>query len=73
MMEDMQSILKAQRNWQHPRFMAYYPAAISQEVIVGGLFSSAFNSPNFTWHANPSATEIENLVSDYLVTLMGLP
>jgi glutamate/tyrosine decarboxylase-like PLP-dependent enzyme len=41
--------------------------------MYAGLFMAAFGSPSFTWDANPSHTELENVVVDYLVNLLGLP
>ena len=59
--------------WQHPNFFAYFPSNMNHGTIVGDMISMAFNTPGFTWIASPASTELENIVVDWIVKLLGLP
>ena len=60
-------------HWNHPGFFAYFGITGSGPGILGELLSSAFNVNAMLWRTSPAATELEELVLDWLRQLLGLP
>jgi len=60
-------------HWNHPGFFAYFGITGSGPGILGELLSSAFNVNAMLWRTSPAATELEELVLDWLRLLIGLP
>ena len=60
-------------HWQHPMFAAYFPANTSYASILGELMSAGFGVNGMLWATSPSATELETLMMDWMVELLGLP
>ncbi|MBM4251927.1 MAG: hypothetical protein FJ146_08140 [Deltaproteobacteria bacterium] len=67
------NFLPAITHWQHRRFFAYYPAATSIPAIVSELLIAALGSVGLQWSANPAATELECVVMDWILDLLGAP
>ncbi|MBL1217413.1 MAG: aspartate aminotransferase family protein [Planctomycetes bacterium] len=68
-----QHVLTGVTHWQSPRFFAYFPANVSYPAILGELLSAGLGVNGMMWATSPAATELETLVLDSLVDLMGLP
>lgn len=60
-------------HWNHPCFFAYFGISGSGPGILGELLSSAFNVNAMLWRTSPAATELEELVLEWLRQLLGLP
>ncbi len=60
-------------HWNHPGFLAYFSSSGSEPGILGELLSAAFNVNAMLWRTSPAATELEELVLDWLRQLLGLP
>ncbi len=60
-------------HWNHPGFMAYFAITASKPAILGELLSAAFNNNAMMWKTGPAATELEEVVLDWLRQLLGLP
>ncbi|UCF04592.1 MAG: aspartate aminotransferase family protein [bacterium] len=60
-------------HWQHPRFFAYFPATTSGPSILGELLSAGLGVNAMLWQTSPAATELEEVVMDWLRSLLGLP
>jgi aromatic-L-amino-acid decarboxylase len=60
-------------HWNHPRFFAYFAISGSEPGILAELLSAAFNVNAMLWRTGPAATELEELVLDWLRQLLGLP
>jgi len=60
-------------HWQHPRFFAYFPANSSPSAILGDLLSSGLGTQGMIWATSPAATELEQVVVDWLAQALGLP
>jgi aromatic-L-amino-acid decarboxylase len=79
--ESMESILDDYRrliepnvtHWQHPRFLAYFSSAASGPGIVGEMFTAVLNANAMLWRTSPVATELEEVVVDWLRQGLGLP
>jgi len=66
-------ILPGITHWNHPRFFAYFSVTGSYPGIIGEFLSSALNVNAMLWKASPSATELEEVVLDWLRQMVGLP
>jgi aromatic-L-amino-acid decarboxylase len=66
------SILPGITHWQHPSFFAYFPANASFEGILADLYSASVSNPGFNWACSPACTELETIVMNWGVSLLGL-
>lgn len=79
--ESMEAILKDLEqvivpgitHWNHPAFFAYFAITGSGPGILGELLSAAFNVNAMLWKTAPAATELEEVVLDWLRQMLGLP
>lgn len=60
-------------HWNHPAFMAYFGITGSAPGILGELLCAAFNVNAMLWKTSPAATELEEVVLDWLRQMIGLP
>ena len=60
-------------HWQHPRFFGYFPSGASLASVLGDMLSSGFGVIGLNWQASPALTELEQVVTDWLRDLLGLP
>jgi aromatic-L-amino-acid/L-tryptophan decarboxylase len=60
-------------HWQSPNFFAYFPANASEPSVLGDLLSSGLGVQGMLWATSPACTEVETLVLDWLVKMLGLP
>jgi aromatic-L-amino-acid/L-tryptophan decarboxylase len=60
-------------HWNHPRFFAYFGITGSEPGILAELLCAAFNVNAMAWSTSPAATELEQVVLDWLAQLLGLP
>ncbi len=60
-------------HWNHPAFMAYFGTTGSAPGILGELLAAAFNVNAMLWKTSPAATELEEVVLDWLRQMIGLP
>lgn len=66
-------ILPGITHWNHPRFFAYFSITGSYPGVIGEMLSSALNVNAMLWKTSPSATELEEVVLDWLRQMVGLP
>jgi aromatic-L-amino-acid/L-tryptophan decarboxylase len=70
---DVQSkIIPGLTNWQHPHFMAFFPANFSFAGLLGDMYSTAFTCAAFNWLCSPAVTELETIVMDWVAEMVGL-
>lgn len=67
------AILPGVTHWQSPGFFGYFPANASAPGILGELLSAGLGVQGMLWSTSPACTELEQLVLDWLVEMMGLP
>ena len=60
-------------HWNHPSFFAYFPTTGSEPGILGEMVTAALNVNGMLWRTSPAATELEEVVLDWLRELLGLP
>ncbi|CAI6006287.1 unnamed protein product [Closterium sp. NIES-64] len=67
------AILPGLTHWQSPAFFAFFSSPTSAAAICADALISALNVVGFSWAAAPAATELEEVVMDWMVELLGLP
>src|SRR6266478_611624 len=65
-------IVPALTHWSHPSFFAYFATSTSAPGIFGELLSAAFDVKSMLWKTSPAATELEEVVTDWLRQMLGL-
>jgi aromatic-L-amino-acid/L-tryptophan decarboxylase len=66
-------ILPGLTHWQHPRFFGYFPSGGSLASVLGDLASTGLGVIGLNWQASPALTELEQVTTDWLRDLLGLP
>jgi aromatic-L-amino-acid/L-tryptophan decarboxylase len=66
-------VLPATTHWNHPRFFAYFSTSGSEPAVLAEFIAAALNVNTMVWHTGPAATELEDLVLDWMAQLLGLP
>ncbi len=66
-------IVPAATHWNHPGFMAYFANTAPGPGIVAELLCASLNANAMLWKTSPAATELEQVVLDWLREWMGLP
>ncbi|HEX2419136.1 MAG TPA: aminotransferase class V-fold PLP-dependent enzyme, partial [Micromonosporaceae bacterium] len=67
------AVLPGITHWQHPSFFGYFPANTSGPSVLADLISSGFGVQGMLWTTSPACTELETVMLDWLVDLLGLP
>ena len=68
-----ETIVPGLTGWQHPGWFAYFPGNSSPESVLAEMVTAAFGQQGMMWSTSPIATELEMVVLDWLVDLLGLP
>lgn len=66
-------ILPGITHWQSPNFYAYFPSNSSNPSLLAEMLMSALGVQNMKWETSPAATELEELVMNWLKQMTGLP
>src|SRR5579872_445244 len=73
-LEDFERILvPGLTHWNHPRFFGYFPITGSPPGVLAELLTAALNQQAMLWRTSPAATELEEVVLDWLRQLLQLP
>ena len=67
------AIVPGLAGWQHPAWFAYFPANTSYPSILGDLLAAGLGQQGMSWVTSPACTELETLMLDWMVELLGLP
>ena len=65
-------VLPGITHWNHPGFFAYFPSNTSYASILGDLVCAGLGVQGMSWQTSPAATEIEEVVMDWLRQMVGL-
>lgn len=60
-------------HWNHPAFFGYFAISGSGPGILGEMLVAALNVNAMVWRSSPAATELEEVATDWLRQLVGLP
>jgi aromatic-L-amino-acid decarboxylase len=60
-------------HWNHPGFFGYFATSSSVPGIIGELLIAALDVKAMLWRTSPAATELEQVTTDWLRQMLGLP
>jgi aromatic-L-amino-acid decarboxylase len=69
----LDGLLPGITHWNHPAFFAYFPANTSLASILGDLACAGLGVQGMSWQTSPAATEVEQVMMDWLRQMIGLP
>ncbi len=67
-----EAILPGITHWNHPAFFAYFPSNTSLASVLGDLAAAGLGTQGMSWQTSPAATEVEQVVMDWIRQLIGL-
>src|SRR6187551_1879428 len=71
---DFQSVvLPGMTHWNHPGWFAYFPGNNSPPSILAEMLTATLGAQCMSWATSPAATELEQVVMDWLRQMVGLP
>ena len=65
-------ILPGITHWNHPGFFAYFPSNTSLSSALADLAAAGLGAQCMSWQTSPAATELEEVVMDWLRQMVGL-
>jgi len=65
-------ILPGITHWNHPGFFAYFPSNTSYASVLADLTAAGLGAQCMSWQTSPAATELEEVVMDWLRQMVGL-
>jgi aromatic-L-amino-acid decarboxylase len=65
-------VLPGITHWNHPSFFAYFPSNSSYASILADLVAAGLGVQGMSWQTSPAATELEEVVLDWLRQMVGL-
>ncbi|MFW5927087.1 MAG: pyridoxal phosphate-dependent decarboxylase family protein [Wenzhouxiangella sp.] len=66
-------IVPGMTHWQHPMFMAYFPANSSPPSVLAEMLTATLGAQCMSWETSPAAAELEGRVMRWLAEWLGLP
>ena len=66
-------ILPGMVHWGHPGFFGYFPANTSPPSLLAEMLTATLGAQCMSWNTSPAATELEQLMMEWLRQLIGLP
>ena len=72
--EDLnRTVLPGITHWNHPGWFAYFPSNTDLASVLADLVAAGLGSQGMSWQTSPAATEVEDVVMDWLRQMLGLP
>jgi aromatic-L-amino-acid decarboxylase len=67
-----EDVVRGITHWNHPSFFAYFPGNTSYASILADLVASGIGAQGMSWQTSPAATEVEEVMMDWLRQMVGL-
>ena len=67
-----EDVLPGITHWNHPSFFAYFPGNTTYASILADLVTAGLGAQGMSWQTSPAATEVEEVVMDWLRQMVGL-
>lgn len=65
-------VLPGITHWNHPGWFAYFPSNTDLSSVLADLVAAGLGAQGMSWQTSPAATEIEDVVMDWLRQMLGL-
>src|SRR5918992_1682278 len=66
-------ILPGMTLWNHPGWFAYFPGNTSPPSVLAEMLTATLNAQCMSWATSPAATELEQVMMEWLRQMVGLP
>ncbi|MCU0722573.1 MAG: pyridoxal-dependent decarboxylase [Planctomycetes bacterium] len=66
-------VVPGMTHWNHPGWFAYFPANNSPPSVLAEMLTAAIGAQCMSWQTSPAATELEQVVMEWLRKMTGLP
>ncbi|MBN2204695.1 MAG: aspartate aminotransferase family protein [Thermoleophilia bacterium] len=66
-------VLPGITHWNHPGWFAYFPSNSDLASVLADLVASGLGPQGMSWQTSPAATEVEDVVMEWLRQMIGLP
>jgi aromatic-L-amino-acid decarboxylase len=66
-------IVPGMTHWNHPGWFAYFPGNNSPPSVLGEMLTATMGAQCMSWVTSPAATELEQVVMEWLRQMVGLP
>jgi aromatic-L-amino-acid/L-tryptophan decarboxylase len=60
-------------HWNHPGWFAYFPGNNSPPSVLAEMLAATISPQCMSWATSPAATELEQVVMEWLRRMIGLP
>ncbi len=60
-------------HWGHPGWFAYFPSNASPPSVLAEMLTAGLGAQCMSWITSPAATELEQVVMEWLRELLGVP
>ena len=65
-------VLPGITHWNHPGFFAYFPSNSDLASVLADMACAGLGAQGMSWQTSPAATEMEEVVMDWLRQMLGL-
>ncbi len=65
-------VLPGITHWNHPGFFAYFPSNSDLASVLADMACAGLGAQGMSWQTSPAATEVEEVVMDWLRQMVGL-
>jgi aromatic-L-amino-acid decarboxylase len=66
-------VLPGMTHWNHPGWFAYFPGNNSPPSVLAEMLTATLGAQCMSWATSPAATELEQVMMDWLRCMLGLP
>lgn len=67
-----EKVLPGITHWNHPGWFAYFPSNTDLTSVLADLLAAGLGAQGMSWQTSPAATEVEDVVMDWLRRMLGL-
>ncbi len=71
--DDLRALFPGLTHWQSPHFFAWFPSNAPLSSVLADLVATGLGQTGITWQASPALTEVEEVMTDWLRQMLGLP
>jgi len=71
--QDLKALFPGLTHWQNPNFFAWFPSNAPLSSVLADMVATGLGQTGITWQASPALTELEEVMTDWLRQMLGLP
>lgn len=71
--EELRALEPGLTGWQSPHFFNWFPSNTPLHSVLADLVVTGWGNTGITWQASPALTEVEEVMTDWMRQMLGLP